>query len=526
MTNLQSPILAVRHLLLVMTILTLSACAIGTSEPTPTLPLAFVTITPPPPPTATPAPPPEDFSPYRAVMRPAFADDVNRLAGGGITRYTIHAGVEPVSGGQIGAKITGTLKAEYTNTEPVLLNQIFFRLLPNTPAYGGSMAVSAVTVDGFPARTELLADDTTLGVTLLQTLKPGETATIALKFSATAPNTTRYGYGLLGAEDGVLALANFYPVITVFDDSGWHIEVLPPYGDATYTDVALYDVTLTAPQDMTIVTSGDVLTRTVTADGTQTIRAATGPMRDFFVAMSANFEQVQTQVDDVTVTSFYPAGYDSSGKWMLDVGANALGVYQRLFGEYPYRSFDIVAVPMPVELGGVEFPGVIAMARRYYEQPSDLEEFVVAHEVAHQWWYGLVGNDQVNAPWLDEALTQYSAVLYFEQMYGSQTHQNLVDTYFWYPYNQLLATGTDRPASDAVNRYSELAYSGVVYGKAPLFFEDVRGQLGDSQFLQGLRLYADSHRYGIAKPADLLNAFEQVSGQDLNAIYQKWIGGQ
>ena len=514
---------SVQNALFIIIALLLSACAIGTPKPTPTRPLAFVTVTPTPPPTATPLPPAEDFSLYRAAMRPAFADDVNRLAERGITRYTIRAAIQPVSDKNIGAKITGTLRAEYTNTEPVLLNQIFFRLLPNTPAYGGSMRVSAVTVDGLPVRTELLANDTTLSVTLPQTLKSGETVTIALQFSATAPNTTRYGYGLLGAEDGVLALANFYPVITVFDEAGWHIEVLPPYGDATYTDVALYDVTLTAPQEMTIVTSGDVLTHTVSADSAQTVRAATGPMRDFFVAMSANFQQAQTQTDDVTVTAFYPAGYESAGKWMLDVAANALTIYQQLFGTYPYRSFDVVAVPMPAELGGVEFPGVIAMARRYYEQPSDLEEFVVAHEVAHQWWYGLVGNDQVNAPWLDEALTQYSAVLYFEQRYGAQTHQNLVDTYFWYPYNQLLATGADRPAAAAVNRYSEAAYSGVVYGKAPLFFEEVRQQLGDDRFFQGLRLYADSHRYGIAKPADLLDAFEQVSGQDLIAVYQKWI---
>ncbi len=525
MANNQSPITNHKTLITILVLL-LSACAIGTPKPTPTLPLAFVTVTPTAPPMATPSPPPEDLSPYRAAMRPAFADDVNRLAESGITRYTINAAVKPISGGDIGAKISGTLNAKYTNTEPVLLNQIFFRLLPNTPAYGGAMRVSMVTVDGALARTNLLADDTTLGVTLPHTLKPGKTVNIALKFSATAPNTTRYGYGLFGAEDNVIALANFYPVITVFDEHGWHIEVLPPYGDATYTDVALYDVTLSVPAEMTVVTSGDMLTETTVATDTRSIRAVTGPMRDFFVAMSPDFQQVQSQVDDITVTSFYPTGYDSAGKWIFNVGADALAAYQKLFGAYPYRSFDIVAVPMPVELGGVEFPGVIAMARRYYDQPSDLEEFVVAHEVAHQWWYGLVGNDQVNAPWLDEALAQYSAVLYFEQAHRAQTRQNLVDTYFRYPYNQLLATDADRPAADAVNRFSELAYSEVVYGKAPLFFEQMRQQLGDSLFLQALRLYADTHRYKIAKPTAPLDVFEQVSGQDLNWVYQKWITGE
>lgn len=518
-------------LALLMLWLTATACALGGSPSTPTPGLTFVTITPSPAPaptvpqpTTTPAPPSEDLSPHRAAMRPAFADDVNRQAEKGITRYQIRATVIPVQAENIAVEINGTLNAQFTNTEVVLLNRVYFRLLPNTPSYGGSLKVSAATINGQAAEMALLANDTTLAITLPRTLAPGEGVNIGLEFSATAPPTTRFGYGLFGVEDGITALANFFPMLTVFDATGWHIEVLPPYGDATYTDIALFDVQLTVPANMTVVTSGETLSDTLQPNGKRLVHAVTGPMRDFFMAMSPDFTQVQTQVDDITVTAFYLSGNDAGGQWMLNVSAQALAIFNRLFGEYPYRSFDVVAVPLPSELGGMEFPGVIAIAERYYAQPGQLEEFVTAHEVSHQWWYGLVGNDQPNEPWLDEALAQYSAVLYFEQTYGAGTHQSLVDTNFHFPYNQLLAYGMDRPAADPVNRFSELEYTWVVYGKAPLFFEAIRQQVGDPSFFAGLRDYAMVYRYGIVKPTDLLDRFEQASGQDLEWIYRQWIG--
>lgn len=504
-----------------------SALIFATVTPLP-VPLPTTESAPPAAPTALTAPHPEDLSFYRQVMRPAFADDVDRLAEAGITRYKIEATLHPESMvAPAEPQLSGRMAVHFTNTESVLLNQVYFRLFPNTPSYGGAMDITAVSVNGREIPPVLLAEGTTLEVSLPQTIAPGEAVDVALEFTAAIPTTADYGYGLYSFDRNILTLSGFYPTIPVFDNQGWHIEVLPLYGDSTYTDVALFDVTLTAPQEMVIVTSGDVLTRTVSTDGQQTVRAFTGPMRDFFVAMSDGYRSTEQEVNGVTVTSYYPAGYEQSGEFMLGVAARSIDIFSDLFGPYPYRSFDVTTAPMPVSLGGFEYPGVIVMARRYYEQmPGELEEFVTAHEVGHQWWYGLVGSDQVNTPWLDEALTQYAAVLYFEQRYGAHKRAELVNLYFWPPYNLLLNTGTDRPVAGPVSEFTELEYSNVVYGKGPLFFEALRDQLGDPRFLAALRRYAETNRYDVVAPADLLATLEQTGGSSVDWIYERWILGE
>ncbi|HEY84201.1 MAG TPA: M1 family metallopeptidase [Chloroflexi bacterium] len=487
----------------------------------------FVTAATPPEASPTPSnapPPPEDLSPYRQIMKPELARELDEQANKGITRYKIEVTLLPKSLTQSdGPKIQGRMKAQYTNTESVLLNQVYFRLLPNTPGYGGAMKVTGVTVNGEVSPAEIVAQRATLEVPLRHALAPGQSVKIALTYEASIPTTADYGYGMYAWQDNILTLAGFFPVIPVFDADGWHVEVIPQHGDATYTDVALYDVTLTAPADMTIVTSGDILIVTHPTSATQTIHAYGGPMRDFFVAMSPDYQKVSAEVGGITVNSYFVEGYRQAGQFALQVASDALKDFEERFGPYPYRAFDVLAAPMPGALGGVEFPGLIVMAQRYYKTPDDFREFVIAHEVGHQWWYGLVGSDQVNFPWQDEALTQYTALLYFEGKYGPERRQELVNLHFLYPYNQLLETGTDRPVAGPVSDFSETMYGAVVYGKGPLFFEELRDSIGDPLFFAGLRHYANTYRYGIASPEDLLASFGQANKQDVDYLYKRWI---
>lgn len=471
-----------------------------------------------------PTPPPEDLSPYRRVMLPAFAGEVDRLAATGITRYQIEATVLPPSmNDPAGPQINGRLRVKYTNTETVSLSRIYFRLFPNMPGYGGQMAVSDVWVNDQPVAVE--AQTSALAVPLPAELLPGQRVEVALTFQAVVPLGAANGYGTYAFDESVLTLAGFYPLIPVFDEQGWHTETLPGFGDATYTDVSLYDVTITAPASLVIVTSGDMLSGVVNADGTQTIRAFSGPMRDFFVAMSADYQSLSEDVGGVTVTSYFLPDNEDAGRDVLRVAAQSLDIYNHLFGPYPYRALDMVAAPLPASLGGFEFPGMVVMARRYYGQSfGQNEEFVTAHEVAHQWWYGLVGNDQVNRPWLDESLAQYSAVNYFEQRYGPEKRAELVNSYFWSVYNQLLTVGANRPVSAGLADFAgEETYTAVVYGKGPLFWDALRDSVGDARFFEGLRTYAQTYRYGVAAPDDLVAAFDRAGGEAASRLYRHWI---
>jgi aminopeptidase N len=171
--------------------------------------------------------------------------------------------------------------------------------------------------------------------------------------------------------------------------------------------------------------------------------------------------------------------------------------------------------------GGIEYPGLIVMAIRNYGDTSGRFQWTTVHEVVHQWWYSLVGNDQQDEPWLDEALTQYSTALFFE------FHENwngYVEEVFEPTYQQVAGTEQDDLISRPVAAYTESNYGPVVYAKGPLFFHALRQKVGDKAFDSILKTYYETYRYDIASGADFLTLAQAISEQDLSDFYQEWLG--
>jgi len=134
-----------------------------------------------------------------------------------------------------------------------------------------------------------------------------------------------------------------------------------------------------------------------------------------------------------------------------------------------------------------------------------------------------VGSDQVDEPWLDEALVQYSTLLYFEEMQGLGVADGVRRQVFEEPYEALVNEGRDAPVGQPVRAFRRKDYSPVVYGKGPLFFQALRDEVGDDTFLAILRGYLEAYRYQIATPEGFLTLAEETSGQKLDGLYQKWI---
>ena len=186
----------------------------------------------------------------------------------------------------------------------------------------------------------------------------------------------------------------------------------------------------------------------------------------------------------------------------------------------------MVDAPMRNALG-VEYPGLFLVGDSLYDQPDQPEFGVtIAHEAAHQWWYGVVGNDVFQSPWLDEGLTTYSSSLYFESERSADFARGLVD--FWQQrYDRLKSDGKDDQVTASLEHFEDQGatnvYGTVVYIKAALFFRALRQEIGDEAFFAALQRYYREHKYGIATPADLLNAFEETSGRSLEAFYNEWL---
>ncbi len=485
---------------------------------------------PPPSPTVVETPPPttlfhHDLPIQRRAMLPQFADDVELVAQTGASRYHLKISLDMPDddSGQVPV-LSGIVNIRYTNTEQEPLSEIYFRLYPNLPSYGGEMTVQMMQVDDVPVEPTLASENTALRVPLATPLQPNDSLALTLTYQTTIPRQPREGYNVFSYTDGTLALAGLYPAIAVYDDEGWNIEIPPPYGDATYLDISLYQVELTVPDSLVVAASGSTLETTDNDDGTKTLSIVSGPMRDFYLAMRNDYQSVSEMVDGTLVNSYYPPDLEAGGMLALRYAADALGVFNERFGQYPYAELDVVATP--TRAGGVEYPGIIVVTQSIYNQPGGFFQHATGHEVAHQWWYGLVGNDQVDEPWLDESLTNYSTVLYWEEIEGEETAERIIDGFFVAPYESAQERGTDRPVIGPVADFSAEEYGLFVYGKGPLFFDALRREVGDEVYFEIMQTYYTEYKYQIARPEDLLAVIDRVADIEIELLVDRWLRGE
>jgi hypothetical protein len=464
----------------------------------------------------------EDLTLQQQAMRPDFTDDVAAVASTGTSRYYLEVSLDPDSfNNEDGLNLSGVGRIRYTNTENVSLAEIYLRLYPNLPAYGGQMTVEKVVINGQLVEPDLEADNSALRVPLAHPLLPGEMADVGLIYNAVVPRQTLLGYNIFVYEDNTVALAGFYPAIAVYDDEGWDREVSPDYGDATYLDVSFYHVQLTVPEQMVVAASGSLVDTVSNNDGTKTLLLVSGPMRDFYIVMRKDFEVVSETVAGVVVNSYYPPDLEAGGKLALRYAADSLRVFNERFGQYPYAEFDLVATPTTA--GGIEYPGIVVINQELYPHEGGFFQQAISHEVAHQWWYGVVGNDQIDEPWLDESLTNYSTVFYWEEIEGVETANEIVEVFFLGPYEEAKENGQDRAVVGPVADFSKREYGIFVYGKGPLFFNALRQEVGDEIYFKIMRTYYSEYKYNIADGDDLLEVIERVSGQDVDSLFERWM---
>ncbi|HLF29151.1 MAG TPA: M1 family metallopeptidase [Anaerolineae bacterium] len=463
---------------------------------------------------STPSPEWADLSPYRAAMRPEFAHEVDRFAQA--TQYRIDLTLSDSL-----RSIDGRQAVHYVNAETVPLDAVYFRILPNTPTYGGETTLAMLRVNGDAVQPQWELGQSALRVELNPPLRPGAAADFAFDFTTTLPDRSiAPGYDQFGLHRGVLALPNLYFMIPVYDEEGWNVEWASGLGDATYTDTALYQATITAPADQVLAATG--VCQATTGGATKTWRCVSGPMRDFMIALSADYRVESTDADGVMINSYFLAQDAEAGRAGLQVAAAALRSYQRRIGPYPFTELDLLETPTTA--GGIEYPGLIVVAAELYDHQPTFQEVATAHEVAHQWWYSLVGNDQLDEPWLDEGLTQYTQVLYYRDVQGESAAQTLIERDLRDRYRRVLAVHADWRADLPVTRYSGRQYSSLVYGKAALFFDALYQQLGDEKFNTFLRTYFEARRYGIAHADDLLTAAAtQLDRTVIDGLLRQWI---
>lgn len=456
----------------------------------------------------------DDLDQFRAALRPEFAGDVDLFLNA--TRYTIEVTVSFNSDGS--ATLTGRERLRYTNQQAFALDEIVLMLWPSDTSsheYLSRMTLNRVRLEGGEVRPTLEHDGLAAHIRLPTPLAPDESVEVSAEFSVDAfPGIDESGAARFGLTNGVLLAPTFYPLVPRIVDGDWQTTPAPPGGDTTNSDTALYVWRVTAPSDLAIVGTGSVIA-SERSGGTQTQTLVTGPMRDLALVVGP-LRLTQRTVDGITLNAYMLEKDAEFTQNMLDYAERQVTTLEAQVGPYPFAELDLVDAPGA--FGGIEYPGEVFIG---VVDGSDFFEVATVHEVGHQWFYSLVGDDQLLEPWLDEAAATYTEVLYDENLHGRRAASETLD-YFWNALNTSDLPGL--PIGLAVVDYpSENDYGVIVYFKGALFFAALRSELGDERFFEFLHNYYDDYRYGFVTSKDFQAVAEQTCACDLDALFDLWV---
>jgi aminopeptidase N len=311
-------------------------------------------------------------------------------------------------------------------------------------------------------------------------------------------------------------------MVAVFDGGGWSLGAAASHGDLVFSDASFFLVRVSAPEAFTLVASGTEIDRH-TDGGRQHVTYAAGPARDFFLAAGRRFVERSATRGVITLRSTTLPEYDETSDRALQITGDALGIFQTMFGDYPYDELDIVTTDL--DALGMEYPGLFAIALPLFEPdsadyPPVYLEATLVHELAHQWFFNLVGNDPAEEPWLDEALAQFATLAYFEQAHGPSGGQGFLQSLRerWQRVSRA-AIPVGLPAAS----YTSLEYGAIVYGRGPLFVDELRRTLGEPVFDEFLRDYVESNRWGIATTRGFQAMAEEHCGCSLTSLFDDWV---
>ncbi|SKC91778.1 Aminopeptidase N [Maledivibacter halophilus] len=469
----------------------------------------------------------------------SFTEEKNEIknnVSNNINQYNINVEFNPNQ-----KTIKGNQRVIYINNEKTKIDKVYFHLYPNAFSKKetapfiindfirvypigfseGYIDVQGVYINGEKALYNIdESNNTIMELRLPHELDVGDKINIDMEYTIKIPPAVeRFGYG-----NDTYNLGNWYPVIAVYDDSGWNLDPYYPIGDPFYTDISNYKVTIKAPKDFVIASTGNVISAETIDDITKwTIEAKA--FRDFAFVASNKFEILEKEIDGTLVEMYFiddgTVKEDIKNK-ALEFAEDSLKIFNEIFGKYPYKKYSVVQTNFP---SGMEYPGIIFIGSEYYQNFfKDSLEVLIVHETAHQWWYGVVGNDQIDEAWLDESFASYCEVIYFSEKYG----EKLGDKYHEYENEETLNQEVDYLNSkkilsslDDFEGWND--YSLLVYTKGAMFLDDIKDKYGKDMLYKILKTYYNRYKFKIATTEDFLDICEEVTGEELEDYFDEWL---
>ncbi|MFD5407798.1 M1 family aminopeptidase [Streptomyces griseorubiginosus] len=402
--------------------------------------------------------------------------------------YTVN-----LSSNTSGTVWTGHESATFTNASSTALSEVYLRLWDNYHGTCDAMPITVTNVTGGTAGSLSVAC-TALQITLPTPLTQGQSATIGFDLGITVPS----GADRFGHDGAFNNIGNALPVLAVKDGSGWHLDPYTNNGESFYSLAADFKVTLDHPSSLLVPATG-TSTDTPGSSGRTVTTATATKVRDFAWAAGPFSKISGTSAAGTAINIYSVSGISSSdAQSMLSTAKTAVDAHAGRFGAYPYGELDAV-IDNNYWFGGMEYPGFVL---------DLVSTTALTHEIGHQWWYGIVGDDEYNSPWLDEAFTDYATDLAL-----GKTGANCWNSVSWASSAEKITN------SMAYWDAHSSRYSTVVYGYGKCALHDLRRLIGDTAMTNLLKNYASSHWYGVSTTAEFKTAAQAATSTDLTSFW-------
>jgi hypothetical protein len=380
-------------------------------------------------------------------------------------------------------------------------------------------------------------DRTVLAVPLPQPVAPGETINVELDWTSHVPRT----FARTGAVGNFFFIAQWFPKVGVLEAQGWNCH---QFHSATefYSDYGVYDVRLTVPTGWVVGATGRERERRDNTNGTTTHRYTQEDVHDFAWTTSPSYLERQEVFEHpslprVQMRLLLRPEHAGQADRHFAATRTALKYYGEWFGPYPYGHITVIDPAWQSGAGGMEYPTLFTAGTRWLAPRAVLQpESVTVHEAGHQFWYGIVGNNEFESAWLDEGLNTFSTARALEL---ASPPNRLANRYFgdfipWVFDEIRLSRATDGNRLNGYRTAAEMdaqstptfqywpgTASNITYNKTALWLNTLERHLGWPTLQKILSTFFDRWKFRHPRPADFFAVVNEVTGRDYSWFFDQ-----
>lgn len=382
-------------------------------------------------------------------------------------------------------------------------SELVFYLIPNIFSEKAPQALTIQEIKIDEEKAKYTLNEDTLKIQLESGLVPNRETSVEVLYHFTIPEK-----GLrFTKNNGNFYLAQFYPMLATYRNHRWNKEEYRFKGETYHTDFSDFYVTYQLPEGYTLVSSSPNESYPSSDQGT--LQAS--QVKDFFIAILQNPSVTEQEVNDTTIRIF---GFDQEEKLLQEITeltADVLTYFENTMGPYPHDQLDIV-----LDGKSMEYPGVVT-AHSIHDMAlgPDALKGTVVHEIAHQWFYGVISNDPYHEAWLDEGLAEFATGLYAY----SRPNETV-------PY-EILYKMIERlkplPVNLSLDEY-EYDSSSYIYGKSNVMLWKLFEQRGGLQEAERfLKTYYDAYQFKEVNTQEFIKFTKSYFHLEDDAVFEGWL---